>query len=161
MAATADLLIVTLLAAMAPIVVFVLLQKRGAEKGFALLAVLRERRWLSRRRSATSSTLSQTMTPHSMLSKVAPSPHGFLPARVPDFSFNNAVLDGLVQVEDTLKSSSAVFELCPRRRHRRFHALLLFFLNPDLKMPGKKEKKKDRGRRPGAVRQGRHPGLPR
>ena len=97
MASTADVFLVSLLAAVVPIVLFVLLRKRGgADKGWsALLAALRERRW---RTSRSHSSASSAATLHPMLTRVAPSEHGFLPARVPCFSFDNAVLDGFVQV---------------------------------------------------------------
>lgn len=99
MASAAEVLLVSLLAAVAPVVLFVLLRKgeeRGEDKGWALLAALRERlRWLSSASSSTAATLH-----HPMLTRVAPSEHGFLPARVPDFSFDNAVLDGFVQVRE-------------------------------------------------------------
>ena len=113
MASAADVLLVSLLAAVAPVVLFVLLRKgqgKGAEKGTALLTALRERlRWLS------SASASSTATPHHhpMLTRVAPSEHGFLPARVPDFSFDNAILDGFVQVRKLKGTGSWRFRVNP------------------------------------------------
>jgi hypothetical protein len=114
MASMADVFLVSLLAAVVPVVIFVVLRK--AEKCRDLLAALREGR--RRRRRSSASPSSATSTPHSMLAllRVAPSEHGFLPARVPDFSFDNTILDGFVQVSrerESKRPGGGGFELSP------------------------------------------------
>lgn len=92
----AELVLVSLLAAVVPVALFVLLQKTEASKGPALLfAALRWKQHQQRHRLRRSSA-----TRHSMLTRVAPSEHGFLPAKVPDFRFDNDVLDGFVKVRN-------------------------------------------------------------
>ena len=96
MASTAELLhlfVTTLLSAAVPVVLFVLLRKRGAEEGPA--ALFSGRRWPLQRRGRSSASTPPTT---SMLLKVSPSAFGFLPDRVPCFSFDNALLDGIVAV---------------------------------------------------------------
>jgi len=92
----AELVLVSLLAAVVPVALFVLLHKTEASKGPALLfAALRWKQHQQRHRLRRSSA-----TRHSMLTRVAPSEHGFLPAKVPDFRFDNDVLDGFVKVRN-------------------------------------------------------------
>lgn len=144
MTSKADLTITVLAAAAVPVVLFVLLQKRGAKKGSAVLVALREKQRMRRRRSASASmSSSATLTLQSMLSKVAPSPHGFLPGRVPDFSFNNTVLDEFVKVVDEFKGSMCRFRVVPLSTSIatlccRFRRSLFF--DPDLNNKNNKNK---------------------